>query len=698
MASFDTFERKIHPSPEPRSSNTFEGGLRRFVIPPIDELRDRSDANCDQSATQTTAPDHPALSVITAQLATRVEQVPDGPSWLHEVELDGHRVLAHVGDGAVHLYRVRAGRVGAKLESDEDLSALLPGLAADFAMPALANSVFDGVVCALRSDGVSCGERLEQALADGRDAELVFFAFDMPFADGEDLRHALLIERKRALRQRLERHDNGGGRIRFCEHVVGAGAKVFDRACELGVEGVVSKRIDSTYQGDRSRAWQAVKCARRLSLVVGGFTAPHGSRRHFGALLVGSVDDDGRLQYRGKVGSGFCEDSLEQLRPRLDELRQDQPMFVDPPTGSQARGVNWVAPRLVVDVEYGELTHKGRLRHARFKGLHDDGVNRPSEPNHHEIQSQVLERPEVAELALVSLTEPDRPMYSARGLSKQDLADYAAQIAESILPHVCGRALTLIRCPDGVDGEHLVQDQAAPGLAEGVSAQRLEGPDGTMLGCLSICDTLGLIALIQMNALEIHISGARIDKLDHPDRLVFKLDPAEGVEFTRVVEAALDVRDRLEEVGLASFVKTGCGGGLHVVAPVQRRRSFGLVERFCRAFTERMVTAAPERYIGSGAGSGGADPRGRVAIDHRCNARGASSLAPFSPRARPDALVSTPLAWDELGAELRPEAFDVSTIPARLASLERDPWAEFFELRQWITKASFRALGLDPDA
>jgi bifunctional non-homologous end joining protein LigD len=559
--------------------------------------------------------------------------------------------------------------------------------------------VLDGIICALDRHGLSCGAGLEQALAEGRESELVFFAFDMPYSNGQDLRGTPLIERKRALRDWLE---GLGARVRPCEYVLGAGAKVFNRACELGLEGVISKRVDSLYEERQSDAWLEVKCAQRLNLVVGGFTAPHGSRRYLGALLVGSYDDEGRLVYRGKVGSGFCEDSLAQLRPQLEQLQQDLPAFVDPPVGSQARGVSWVAPVLGVEVEYGELTDKGKLRHARFKGLRACASAAPATlPSEASAVAPRDEQPASGSgFAMVQLTNPDQLLFPAIGSRKRDLADYVQRATEKMLPHVCGRALSLVRCPNGTSGEHH-RDMTAECLAklpEGMTLHRASDDASAEAHTLSIVDALGLLELVQMNVVEVHARGARIDKCDHPDRLLFDLDPDEGVDFGRVIQAAVELRHRLAEFGLESFVKTSGGTGLHVVVPVQRRRAYGPVARFCRVLAERMIAAAPDRY----APADKSERRGKVIIDHARNARQATMVAPYSVRARPDALVSTPLSWEELtghgrSAAVRPEEFTLGNVATRLARLDRNPWAEFFELRQWITKASFRKIGINPD-
>lgn len=665
---------------------------------PHDNLRDAESSM--QSSAQSSAdsvarpvdidPAAPPSEMVEPQRAKRAEQVPEGPCWVHEVELVGRRILAEVRDGEVRL------RSGGRETAGEDWTDRAPSLTRELAAPELADSTLDGILCALDSEGRTCGARLDQALADGREAELVYFVFDIPFSRGEDLRSAPLIERKRILRDRLASvaHESGA-RVRLCEYVLGAGAKVFNRACELGLEGVISKRVDSSYDGRPSDAWLEVKCAQRLNLVVGGFTAPHGSRRHLGALLVGSYDEEGRLVYRGKVGSGFCEDSLAQLRPQLEQLQQEVPAFFDPPVGSQARGVSWVAPVLGVEVEYGELTDKGKLRHARFKGLRS--FNGAASPTVDPLNSTPAPRDEQPGFAMVQLTDPDRLLFPAIGSSKRDLADYVQRATEKMLPHVCGRALSLVRCPTGVGGEQR-RDLPAECLAKLPEGMTLHRASDGAEPSLSIVDALGLLELVQMNVVEVHARGARIDKCDHPDRLLFDLDPEEGVDFARVVEAAVELRHRLAEFGIDSFVKTSGGRGLHVVAPVQRRRAYAPVARFCRILVERMVAAAPDRY----ALVAGKSERRKVVIHHNRNARQATMIAPYSVRARPDALVSTPLSWEELtghgcSAPASPEEFTLGIVATRLARLDRNPWAEFFELRQWITKASFRKIGINPD-
>ena len=364
----------------------------------------------------------------------------------------------------------------------------------------------------------------------------------------------------------------------------------------------------------------------------------------------------------------------------LATLRQDQPPFVDPPARSEARGVQWVAPQLTIDVEYGDLTTRGRIRQGRFVRLREPEPERAREPT---------PRNPTTPASVVRLTHPDKLLYPERKLSKRDVADYVMRVAEWMLPHLRDRALTLVRCPDGVGGACFFSKHALAGLPASVARVPVRESDGSEELYASVSDALGLVALVQMSTIVIHLWGSRLDHVDCPDRLVFDLDPDEGLDFARIVAAALEVRERLEQLGLRSFVKTTGGKGLHVVVPIEPELDFDRVKQFCRTFAQRMASDAPDRYT---AVLSKAERRGKIFIDYLRNGRGATSIAPYSPRAKPEATVSTPLRWDELSGSLQPERYTLITVPERLAKLEIDPWAEIFTLRQ-----SIRAL-VDVDA
>jgi bifunctional non-homologous end joining protein LigD len=647
-----------------------------------------------RSATASPAPGQPAganeLPRVSPQLAVLVERPPSGPEWVHEIKLDGYRLLA---------YR-HGPRLALITRGGEDWRARLPALARALADPSLADCVLDGELCAIAEDGVSRFEPLQQAFASGRTEGLVYVVFDLPIAHGQDLRDAPLLERKRALTQLLAglpEPQGGPALVREWAHVCGDGPQVLAQACALGAEGIISKRVDGRYAGRRTRAWLKAKCLRRMSLVVAGLSPPKGSRRHFGALLLGSWDARGQLRYRGKVGAGLSGAALAELAQRLAPLERADPALVDPP--APARGVRWVEPRISVEVEYVELTEQGRLRHPRFVAAH------PSP----EASARETAKPGPA----VRLTHPNKPMYPAfqaangatrPALSKRDVADYIIAVSAWMLPHLRDRPLTLVRCPEGIAEPCFYQRQATPGLPAGVVWVPMhDGPLG-----ICVRDPLGLLGLVQMSVLELHPWGARFHapepptqpatdpptepEVDWPDRLVFDLDPDPELPFTEVIAAAIEVRDRLAELGLRSFVKTTGGKGLHVVVPVAPRYRFGPSKQFCKAFAQRMVAASPSRYV---AIASKAARRGKIFIDYLRNGHGATSIAAYSLRARPGAPVSTPLAWEELDADLRPDRFDMLSVPARLANLARDPWAEIETVAQSIGPAAAAAIGLE---
>ena len=597
-------------------------------------------------------------SNVWPELATLVTEVPEGDDWLHELKFDGYRILMHIDGSQVHCLTRRG----------NDWADRLPQLVHDAGELGLAPTLFDGEVCVVESDGTTNFQRLQNSLSAGADRAIVYFVFDLLHHDGTDLRGVPLALRKRVLSELLANVKSP--RLRISEHVVGQGPAFFREACGHGLEGIISKRSDSLYRSERTRDWLKVKCVRRQEVVVGGYTDPGGSRSHFGALLVGAHDAQGGLVYRGKVGTGFTEQSLNELHQRLQKLGQKQPAFVNPPRGAAARDVHWVKPELLAEIEYAELTQDGKLRHPRFRGLRQD------KPSDH-----ILLEPSSVELP-VQLTHPDRILYPDQGLTKQALAEYYVKVAPWMLPHVQNRILTLVRCPRGQGSECFFQKHAGKSIPKAVRTVEIREKD-KVADYLVLDDVAGLVSLVQLGALEVHVWGARADRPEYPDQLVFDLDPGPGVDWPSVIHAALAVRDQLLELGLESFVKTSGGKGLHVVVPVQRRNDWEQTKTFCRALAERVCESDPKQFICT---MSKAKREGRIFIDYLRNTRGATSVCAFSARARAGAPVSTPLAWGELTKQLRPADYNVLTLPDRLASLASDPWQGYAELHQTITK------------
>ncbi|HYG61680.1 MAG TPA: DNA ligase D [Thermoanaerobaculia bacterium] len=687
---------------------------------------------------------------LEAQLATLVDEVPRGEEWIHELKFDGYRVLCEVRGGKVRLV-TRNGK--------DWTDRFTPVAKAAGALP-VRDALLDGEVVVLEKDGTTSFQALQNALSGQRDDDLVYFAFDLLYLDGHDLRRAELRERKRALADLLAAVPSGPkGRIRYSDHVEGSGEDFYRQACSFSLEGVISKRGDLPYHPGRNKDWLKIKCLKRQELVVAGFTEPEGARVGLGALLLGVYEGDG-LVFAGKVGTGFNDRLLRDLRKRLGRLETPDSPFAGPPRDlvrAAARGdVHWVKPELVGEVAFTEWTRDGVLRHPTFQGLREDkspqevrrelpqalppeagGEDEPAEPARSArtarpaaktaakkpaakkapakkpaakkapAKEAAPEKPAPAapaapaarsgkgaketEVAGVRLSNPDKVLFPEQGLTKRDLALYYERIAGWILPHIKDRPLTLVRCPEGQGKECFYQKHVSEHVPKSVVRVTITG-DPQPYGAVS--SVQGLIALVQMGVLELHIWGSHRDDIEKPDYVVFDLDPDEGLDWQRVAEAALLVRQRLTDLGLESFLKTTGGKGLHVVVPLTRRKGqeWDEVKAFTKAVAEDIVAANPGRYTSM---LPKARRQGRIFIDYLRNGRGATSICAFSTRARVGAPVSVPLRWDELlDPELRGNTYNVRTLPERLDSLKEDPWEGFHKVRQSITAAIKKAVGM----
>ncbi len=619
---------------------------------------------------------------IDFQLAVGVATAPEGDEWLHEIKLDGYRVRSILVDGEARMLTRNGAdwtdRFGALASAIESIGAR--------------SAVLDGEVVSLDRQGASDFGALRRALSEG--GPLTYMVFDLLYLDGYDLRAAPLLERKGALARLLSQLP-AEAPLRYVDHVIGLGEQFRRAACTYALEGVVSKRADRPHYPGRNRDWLKSKCLKRQEFVVGGFTRPSGARTGFGALLLGAYDADSLL-YVGRVGSGFPERTLRDLQARLKGLRRETPPFANPPSGSAARDLTWTHPELVVEVSFVEWTDGGLLRQPVFRGLREDKSPRevvvepptgPSEgapPSPSEASPAASRAAHPQGLGKVRLTHPDKVLYAGVGLTKRKLAEYYAAVAEWMLPHVEGRLLTLMRCPQGSEGACFYQKHVEDAFPSAV--RRLEVPVKAGSAVFAYIDSLeGLLALVQMGTLEIHLWGSRIEDVEQPDRLIWDLDPGPGVDWADVARAALDVRERLDSLGLRSFLKTTGGKGLHVVAPITRRTGWTEARAFARSIAEGMATSAPDRYT---AKMSKALRPGKVFVDYVRNAREATAVAPYSTRARHGAPVATPIFWEELDPALDPSRMTVASVPERLAGLSSDPWAELTAVRQTLPGAA----------
>jgi bifunctional non-homologous end joining protein LigD len=498
-------------------------------------------------------------------------------------------------------------------------------------------------------------------------APLRYLVFDLPGLVDVDLRDAPLQDRK-ALLQRLLGDEVG--LLAYSDHVVGHGKQVFDRTGEQGIEGVVSKRCDSAYRAGRGGDWIKAKHEDADEFVIVGYTEPKGSRTGFGSLLL-ATHVDGGLRYVGRVGTGFDDETLRTLHKRLEAIgRRQQTVALPAHVPFMARAVHWVAPTLVAEVAFRGWGKEGLLRQAAFKRLRAD--KRAAE-----IAPQVAPE-KIRKEDAVELTHPDRVVFKDAGCTKVDVADYYRAVAEWLLPELRDRPLSLVRCPKGAQAGCFFQKHHADSLGDHVHAIALKQKSGTE-DYLYVDSIQGVLELVQMNSIEFHPWGARVADPEAPDRLVFDLDPGEGVSWKQVVAAARDTRDKLRQAGLESFVRLSGGKGLHVVVPIAPGPSWDEVRRFCEGFAQAMAAHAPTRYVATMAK---ARRGGKVFIDWLRNTRGATSVASWSLRARKGAPVAVPLRWGELGRIERPDAYDLTRAKRRAASLRADPWAELDALSQ----------------
>jgi bifunctional non-homologous end joining protein LigD len=626
------------------------------------------------------------------QLATAADAAPGGDDWLYELKWDGYRLIAAVA-------RDRSVRFASR--NGLDWSERFPEIAAALAGLRIGDAVLDGELVRFRQeDGLPSFSALKTELSEGRTDRLVYVVFDLLHLDGHDLRDVAIEDRKTALEAILSAAA-GDSRLRYSEHLAGQGTSFAAHACALGVEGIIAKRRGSHYRsGARSKDWLKIKCVRREEFAVVGWTPPgDGGDTGIRSLLLGYHDPAGRLHYAGGVGSGFSGAERTALRRRFDAM----PRGARPPGKDAARlaprGARWVEPQAVAEIRFADWTGDGLLRHATYLGLRedkeardvvlerrsgddgadDDGAPRaaaaaPAATDARRSRSR-LRKGEI-EVAEVVISNAEKLLFPDAGITKGDLARFQASIANRILPHLAGRPLSLVRAPDGIGGQVWFQKHERAGTPDAIRRIPVQDEDGgatqTFLG---VDDVRGLVSLVQMGVIEIHPWGSRLPNLERPDRLVFDLDPDETVGWERVVQAALQLRDALAGIGFESFAKTTGGKGLHLVVPITPACvGWDDAKAFARDVAVAFEAAAPARFTSLLTKRA---RRGRIFIDYLRNGRGATAVAPYSPRARAGATVATPVSWQELEAGLDPADFTVATLPSWLAAQTRDPWARF---------------------
>lgn len=610
-------------------------------------------------------------SEISPQLATLVNEAPDGNDWLHELKLDGYRILAFKKNNHVRLMS----------RNNKDWTVCFTNVVNQIKKLPVANLILDGEIVVLDKNQISNFQLLQNSIKSNAKTNFIYYIFDILYFDKFNLMQLPLLERKNILNQMIT--STGEAVLRFSSHIIGSGQEVFEKACAMGLEGIVSKEIDGHYQQKRTRSWLKSKCLKRQEFVIGGYTPPSGARKYFGSLYLGVFNDDGNLIYCGNVGTGFNDQSIKDVYQELKRYQSDHNPFTLRPPGIKT--AIWTTPKLVAEIEFSDWTNEGILRHPSFKGLRLDkmakNVHREkASPIATMQESKTSKKPKTkSKSAKINypITNADKVLYPEDGITKGDLAEYYDNVEKWILPYITNRPLMLLRCPEHYQEcffqKHLTQ--AMPKSLYGVRVKEKNSFEQHIY----IKNREGMLSLVQMGALEIHPWGSRVEDIDYPDYITFDLDPAPNVEWKKLVETAFIVKKHLSELNLKSFVKTTGGKGLHVVIPIKPKNDWKKIKNFTHLFVRALVSAYPGEYVSEMSKK---KRKGKIFIDYLRNQKGATAIAAYSTRARINAPISTPIDWDELTKDPRDVFFTLKTLPKRLASLKNDPWGAFFTTHQ----------------
>lgn len=607
---------------------------------------------------------------VPLQFAKVVDHPPPGAGWVHEIKFDGYRIQIAVGGGQAVL-RTRSGL---------DWTEKFPALAAQAAR--WPDAVIDGELCALTAEAAPDFAALQAAISAGRTDDLVYFAFDLLREGAEDLRPLPLSHRKARLQAYCARVGAKGPSLRYVDHFAASGEAVLLSACRMDLEGVISKKLDAAYRAGRTTTWLKSKCRGRDEVVIGGWSS-EGSRLR--SLLVGVQAEGGGLRYMGRVGTGFSAATTETLLPALKAAAARTSPFAGEGAPRGGRDIHWLKPILVAEIEHAGLTDSGAVRQAAFKALRDDkpAAEVVAEPQPPASSPAAAGAPASRSgpkgktiIAGVTLSNPDKPLWPGHEgrppVAKADLARYYERVAERLLPHVADRPVSIIRAPDGIEGERFFQRHAMPG-----HSPRLKLIDvKERKPYVAVADVGGLVALAQAGGLELHPWGCKPGDPETPEQITFDLDPDEGLDFDDVVAAALLLKPRLEALGLTPFVKTTGGKGLHVVTPIRAdgrsRVSWDEARTFAKAASEAAKADHADRFTTTLSKKARG---GKIFIDWLRNGRMATAVAPWSPRARPGAPIALPLDWSAVKPGLRPADFHLVRAHELLAA--PDPWAGF---------------------
>ncbi|MGC1781432.1 MAG: DNA ligase D [Acidobacteriaceae bacterium] len=659
------------------------------------------------------APKERLPAFVPPQLALQVTEAPGSADWVHELKLDGYRIQGRIQSNAGHAKARSSPSVELLTRKGLDWTNRMPDIANALSELSVKSALLDGEVVVFDEHGRTSFALLQAAFQEEKKQQLTYVVFDLLHLDGHNLRGLPLERRKEMLRGLLSGADPDV--VRYGEHLGANGQETFRKACELGAEGIVSKKRDAPYSSNCSGAWLKIKCIRQQEFVIGGFTPPSKSGVGIGALLLGYYRD-GNLIYAGRTGTGFTQKMRTEMRARLEKVKQARPVFATLPPGAAHQAI-WVQPKFVCEVKFATWTADNLVRQASFQGLRED---KPAKEVKRELpadQPEAQDNPKNEESSLkkskkpqktrdakltaragagqraaykntpaangfpIALTHPDKQVDAETKLAKRELADYFWAVREHMLPYIAERPLSIVRCPQGSTQPCFFQKHVTDNLPDGIEGIEIRGRrSGVVENYITISTSLGLAGLAQMGVLEIHPWGSTNADIEKPNVLIFDLDPDEAIPWKTLAESAREVRARLRKCKLESFLKTTGGKGLHIVAPIEPEHDWPVVKEFAHAFAVLMESENKKLYLTK---MTKAERKGKIFIDYLRNDRGATSIAPYSPRARRGAPVAAPLAWKELD-ESRVPRFLVADFAEWKGRLRRDPWKAMLAKRQSI--------------
>lgn len=575
-------------------------------------------------------------------------------NWIYEIKFDGYRVLTRVEGKKIQLFS----------RNWIDWTDQLKGLVAILKNLKLPSGFYDGELVVTDDKGIPSFGLLQKAFEENATHKAIIYLFDMPFYDGMDLRKVPLVMRKMVLGNLLSQATSP--RIKFSEHYAATGKNLLDSACKLKLEGIVAKQAQSAYASGRSSNWLKLKCTNNQEFIVIGYTKPLAGRKHFGALMLG-VYDHGKLIHVGNVGSGFAGKELLKLKAQLDLIQADK-SYIQHPEKVLNIG-NWVKPEIVIEVSFSDWTTDGKLRQPVYKGIRLD--KKPAEI--------LKESPKTVDKAVpeknmrshkkAPITHPER-VIDDTGITKLDLFNYYNLIGDTLFPHLKQRPIALLRAPEGISKEMFFQkhtgNQKIKGLSEVVMDDDKEAK-------IEVVSKNGICNAVQMNVIEFHTENSFADAINLPNRIIFDLDPGEGLPWKKMQEATLLLHQFLKEISLPGFIKTSGGKGFHLVIPIKPKYEWETIKTLSELIAKHVAKNLPALFV---AISGPRNRKGKIFVDYLRNGSGSTTVSAWSARARGGIGISVPIHVDEVMEISSSDHWSIKNIHTRI-DIGNDPWKNY---------------------